>query len=153
MSASYEYVSWNRFYRLCGVLYHRIDASGFRPDLIIAIARGGYPVARVLADYFDIMDLVSLKVEHYRGPEKMPAAVVRYPLAADVSGRQVLVVDDVSDTGESFAAALRHIGGRGRPAALRTAVLHHKQTSEIVPDFIGQRIIRWRWISYPWSVV
>ena len=45
----YEYVSWNRFYRLCGVLWERITDAGYRPDLIIAITRGGYPTARILA--------------------------------------------------------------------------------------------------------
>ncbi|MGD8957419.1 MAG: phosphoribosyltransferase family protein, partial [Chromatiaceae bacterium] len=59
----YEYVSWNRFYRLCGVLYQRINDSGYAPDLVVAIARGGYPVARVIADFLGIMDLVSLKIE------------------------------------------------------------------------------------------
>ncbi len=31
----YEYVSWNRFYRLCGILYQKINDSGDAPDLII----------------------------------------------------------------------------------------------------------------------
>ena len=52
----YELISWSRFYRLCGQLYRNISESDFTPDLIIAIARGGYPVGRILADYFGIMD-------------------------------------------------------------------------------------------------
>ncbi|MCK7580840.1 MAG: hypothetical protein MZV65_37935 [Chromatiales bacterium] len=39
---------------------------GFAPDLIVAVAaRGGYVPARLLADYLDVMDLVSLRIEHY----------------------------------------------------------------------------------------
>lgn len=76
----YEYISWNHFHRLCGRLCHKLDDSGFRPDLIIAITRGGYPTARVLADYLDLMDLVSLKIEHYRGPQRMPETTIPYPL-------------------------------------------------------------------------
>lgn len=148
-----EYVSWTRFARLCGILYRRIDASGWRPDMIIAIARGGYPAARVLADYFDLMDLVSLKIEHYRGPDKLPLARVRYPLPADIDGRRVLLVDDVSDSGDSLAAALEHLAQRGTPAELQTAVLHHKQTASIRPDYHAQRMRKWRWITYPWAVV
>jgi hypoxanthine phosphoribosyltransferase len=149
----YEYISWSRFYRLCGTLYRRIEAAGFRPETILAIERGGYPIARVLADYFDVMDLIGLKVEHYRGPDKLPQAVIPYPLGADLGGKRVLVVDDVSDSGDTFNAVLPHILERGEPTVLRTAVLHHKQTSSYRPDFHAQRVIRWRWITYPWALV
>lgn len=148
-----EYVSWASFARLCGVLYRRIHASGWRPDMIVGIARGGYPAARMLADYYGIMDLVSLKIEHYRGPDKMPSAIVRYPLTADIEGRQVLVVDDVSDSGDSFEVALAHLAQKGKPRALRTAVLHHKMTSRLTPDYHAQRVLKWRWITYPWALV
>ena len=150
---NYEYISWNRFYRLCGALYWKISESGYAPDLIIAIARGGYPVARVVADYFGIMDLVSLKVEHYHGPDKKSRAIVPYPLPLRVSDRRILLVDDVSDSGDTFNAAFQQIAQHGQPAAMRTAVLHHKQTSSHVPDYHAQRIVKWRWITYPWAIV
>ncbi|MFM1892755.1 MAG: hypothetical protein RLZ44_1832 [Pseudomonadota bacterium] len=149
----FEYVSWARFYRLCGTLYRRIDGAGFRPDLIIAIARGGYPVARVLADYFGLMDLFSLKIEHYRGPDKLPTAVIRYPLPVDISGRRVLLVDDVSDSGDTFKVALAHLEARGAPQVLRTAVLHHKRGAALEPDYHAQKVLKWRWITYPWALV
>jgi len=149
----YEYISWNRFYRLCGVLYRKLDDSGFRPDLIIAITRGGYPAARVMADYFDLMDLVSLKIEHYRGPERLPETTIRYPLPLSLEGRRVLLVDDVSDSGDTFDAALAHLSERGQPGALRTAVLHHKISARYQPDYYAQKVIKWRWISYPWALV
>ena len=149
----YEYIGWNRFYRLCGRLYHRISGTGFEPQLIVAIARGGYPVARVLADFFGSMNLISLKIEHYHGPEKMRTASVPYPRPLPVAGRRVLLVDDVSDSGDTFETALMHIAQHGTPAELRTAVLHHKATSSQVPDYYAQRIVKWRWITYPWAVV
>lgn len=153
VNVKYEYISWSEFYRLCVRLYERISASGPRPDTIIAITRGGYAPARILADYFGIMDLFSLKIEHYHGPDKMPRAVVRYPLKVDISGRQVLLVDDISDSGETFSVALHHLGGCGVPASLRTGVLHLKTTSAFEPDYCAKRIIRWRWITYPWAIV
>jgi len=149
----YEYISWNHFYRLCGVLYRKLDASRFRPNLIIAITRGGYPAARVLADYFDLMDLVSLKIEHYRGPERLPETRIPYPLPVSLEGRRVLLVDDVSDSGDTFDAALAHLRERGQPEALRTAVLHHKISARYQPDYYAQKVIKWRWISYPWALV
>ena len=149
----FEYISWNRFSRLCGILYHRIHASGFTPDLIIAITRGGYPLARVLADYFGLMDLVSLKIEHYHGPSKQQRALVPYPLPLSIAGRHVLLVDDVSDSGDTFEVAFAELARHGEPAMLRTAVLHHKQTSRYTPDYHARPVLKWRWITYPWAVV
>lgn len=147
-----EYISWNRFYRLSATLYQRIAAAGFRPDTIVGIARGGYMPARVLADFFDLMDLAVVKVEHYHGPEKSTKAVVRHRLTADIAEKRVLLVDDVSDSGDTFDAALTHLDEHGPPAEIRTAVLHHKLTSTYRPDFYAARVVKWRWIIYPWAL-
>jgi hypoxanthine phosphoribosyltransferase len=149
----YEYISWNEFYRLCGRLYDQVSMSGYHPDTIIAIARGGYAPARILADYFAVMDLLSLKIEHYHGSDKMAKAVVRCPLTTDISGRQVLLIDDVSDTGDTFRLAIDHLEANGALESLQTGVLHHKATSLFKPDYCAKRIVKWRWITYPWAVV
>ncbi len=152
-SIRFEYINWSEFYRLSVKIFESISASGYRPDTIVAIARGGYAPARILADYFGVMDLISLKIEHYHGPDKMPRAVVPYPLVRDISGRTVLLVDDVSDSGETFRVALDHLAGCGVPASLRTAVLHYKTTAALAPAYYAKRIIKWRWVTYPWAVV
>jgi hypoxanthine phosphoribosyltransferase len=148
-----ELVSWDQFYSLVRKLAFTIRAAGYRPDVIVAIGRGGYVPARVLCDYFDVMDLASIKLEHYHATERQASVQVKYPLAADLTGRRVLVVDDVSDTGETFEAAIEHIYGHARPADVRTAVLHHKQVSRFEPYYFAEKVTRWRWIIYPWAVV
>ncbi|MEJ2141761.1 MAG: hypothetical protein P8Y24_05300 [Gammaproteobacteria bacterium] len=40
-----------------------------------------------------------------------------------------------------------------QPREIKVAVLHHKLISSLVPDFYAQKIIRWRWITYPWAVI
>lgn len=147
-----EVVTWHRFYALARILAHRVRESGFQPDVIVAIGRGGYMPARVLSDFLGQMDLTGFKIEHYRGTQKQVAARVRYPLTADVAGRRVLLVDDVSDSGDTFAAALEHLRSRGAPAAVRTAVLHHKIVCPYQPDYYACKIVKWRWLIYPWAV-
>lgn len=149
----WEYVSWNRFYDLCSDLHRRIVADDFRPEVIVAVARGGYMPGRVLADFFGQMALTAIRIEHYRGLERRPETIIRDPLTTDIRGRRVLLVDDVSDSGDTFSVALDHLHEKGPPLELRTAALHHKQSSSYTPDFYARRVVKWRWIIYPWAVV
>jgi len=148
-----ELLSWPQFQRLARKLALAIVESGFHPDLIVAIARGGLAPARIVADYLGIMNVVSFRIEHYRGSERAPQAIIRNPLSAEITGRRVLLIDDVSDSGETFEMALRHLRERLPTAEIRTAALHHKTASRFVPDYFAIKVVKWRWITYPWAVI
>jgi hypoxanthine phosphoribosyltransferase len=65
----------------------------------------------------------------------------------------VLLVDDVSDSGDTFEVAIRHLYERGKPAALKTAVLHHKRVASYRPDYFAAEVKEWRWLIYPWAMI
>lgn len=148
-----ELMSWERFHALARQLAFAIRQARFHPDLIVAIGRGGYMPARIVSDYLDIYDLTDIRIEHYRGVHRERVARVRYPLATDIAGKRVLLIDDVSDSGSTFETAIQHLQERGEPAQLRTAVLHHKCVSSYKPDFYSEEVREWRWIIYPWAVM
>lgn len=148
-----QLVSWDQFALLSRQLARTIHTSWFRPDLIVAIGRGGYLPARMLSDYLNVFDLASMKIEHYYGVRRQKLASIRYPLDAEVAGRHVLLVDDVTDSGETFHVASQHLRQRGEPAELKTAVLHHKSVSGFVPDYYAEEVSTWRWIVYPWALM
>ena len=134
-------------------LARQIRASDFRPDTIVAIARGGFMPARFLCDFLHVHKLLSLKVEHYTsGAREKQRAAVTVPLAGDVRGEQVLLVDDVNVSGDTLVAARPHLEGFD-PAAVRTAVLHEKASTQCPADFHSQAVQEWRWILYPWAVI
>jgi hypoxanthine phosphoribosyltransferase len=76
--------------------------------------------------------------------------VIRYPLAVDVKGQRLLIVDDVTDTGDTLRAAVGYVQGL-QPAEVRTGVLQHKTTSSFQPDYFAGVVREWRWIIYPWA--
>ncbi|MGM0553488.1 MAG: phosphoribosyltransferase [Pseudomonadota bacterium] len=134
-------------------LARRILDSGFRPDTIVAIARGGFMPARFLCDFLGIHQLLSVKVEHYTsGARAQRAAEVTVPLAGRIRGENVLLVDDVNDSGDTLEVARPHLEEHG-PAAVRTAVLHEKDTTRCPADFCCERLQAWHWCLYPWAVV
>ena len=148
-----ELITWDRFFDLSRQLALNIHQASFQPDIIVAISRGGCVPARVICDYLDVFDLDVIKIEHYHGTQKQNQVRLRYPMSADVAGRKVLLIDDVSDTGDSFQVGIQHLLERNRPADLKTAVLHHKTVSSYTPDFYAEIVQTWRWIIYPWAVI
>ncbi|MDI9634077.1 MAG: phosphoribosyltransferase [Methanolinea sp.] len=146
-----ELVPWREAVRLSRLLAKKIRGS-FSPDIVVAIGRGGYVPARIVCDSLMLSSLTSIRVEHWGVAAKSrESAVVRYPLATDVRGMDVLVVDDVTDTGETLEVAVRYLNGLS-PKAVRTAVLHHKAKSAFTPDYYALYEESWRWIVYPWAL-
>src|SRR5512147_855885 len=87
-----ELITWSQVYRLAWRLADRIRRSGFKPDLIVAVARGGYVPARLLCDFLDIYDLVSIRIAHYEGSSRrQPAARLASPLPLEARGLRVLL--------------------------------------------------------------
>jgi hypoxanthine phosphoribosyltransferase len=146
-----ELISFNYVLRLSKILSQKIRSSGYMPDLIVAIGRGGYVPGRLISDFLLFNDLTSMKIEHYaRAADMRAEAKIRFPISVDITGKKVLVVDDLTDTGQTLSLAVDYVWSL-KPADVRTAVLQHKICSTFVPDFYAQKIIRWRWVIYPWA--
>jgi hypothetical protein len=145
------HTSWEDVERLSEKLAQKIIESRFEPDLVVAISRGGFDPARILCDQLGIRRLASVQVEFYSGVQdtaEKPRIV--YPLNADVRGKRVLLVDDVSDTGDSLMLAKEHVL-TGSPGELKVATLHIKPWTSLRPDYHASETEAW--IVYPWEPV
>jgi len=128
-----------------------VKASGFRPDTIVGLARGGWLPARLMCDFLGVTDLVSLKVEHWIETGKTKdEATIRYPLVADLRGRRILVVDDITDTGKSLVTSTDHLS-KLNPEEMRVAVMQYIPESEFRPDYFAEVVKVWTWFIYPWN--
>ena len=145
-----EIMDWSLFYDLAKCVAERIKESGYQPDIIVGLARGGWALARVLCDFLGVKDLVSLKVEHW-GITATPdgRARLKYPFDIDLSGKRVLVVDDITDTGESMRISVEYVETLN-PLRVNTAALRHISGSKFVPDYFAEEI-KWRWVIFPWN--
>ena len=147
-----ELIGWSEIQRLCLKLAKLIKTSNYNPDVVVAIGRGGYVPARLLCDYLDIMALTSIKIELYHsGSKKSEQAVIKYPLCTSIKGQKILLVDDVNDSGETLEIALNHLK-TFKPAEIRTAVMHQKLSTHCCIDYYAKKVIKWRWLIYPWAV-
>lgn len=161
-----EVLTWDGFGEASRDLARTIVASGWMPDLLIAIARGGLLPAGALGYALGIKAMGTLNVEFYTGVgTTLPEPVVLPPLmdTSELPGRRVLVVDDVADSGKTLDLVMRMIRTQGLPADVdgngvadgnirvdaRSAVLFTKPTSVIAPDFAWKATDKW--IAFPWS--
>jgi uncharacterized protein len=144
--------SWDYLHWTCKSVARKMKADGFKPDIVVALSRGGFVPARTICDMLVIKDLVSIKVDHWGiTAAKDGKASIRYPLDADLSGKKVLVVDDITDTGESMAVSLDFVKSL-KPKEVRTATVLHIKTSKFRPDYFGEEI-DWKWVVFPWNYV
>lgn len=145
-----EVIDWDLFYELSKKTANKIIVSKFKPDFMVGLARGGWVLSRVLCDFVGVKDLVSLKVEHW-GVTATPdgSAQIKYPFRIELRGRRVLIVDDITDTGESMKVAKEYVETMN-PLVVKTAALRHITGSKFTPDYFGDEI-SWRWVIFPWN--
>lgn len=143
--------TWDELRELAKKVAAKVRRARYKPDIIIALARGGLVPARQLSDFLSIKDVAAIKVEHWGvTANKDQKAVLKYPISIDLSGKKVLVVDDITDTGESLIVAIDFLKTLN-PAEIRTSTLQHIPGSKYVPDFYGEALGEWTWIVYPWN--
>lgn len=145
-----ETLTWSDFGAATRELAQQIADSSFRPDVVLAVARGGLAVAGALAYALDVKNCFTMNVEFYTGVDaRLPVPVVLPPTLSedDLRGLRVLVADDVADTGGTLSLVSSEI--RAHVLEARTAVLYEKPTSVITPDYAWRRTDRW--INFPWS--
>ena len=145
-----EILSWELFGDASRELAQRIADDGFRPDVIVAVARGGLVVAGALAYALGVKLADAMNVEFYTDVEEtLPDPVLLAPLLDmdSIAGRRVLVADDVADSGRTLKLVMDILLAAG--AEVRTAVLYTKPTSAFPVDYAWKNVDAW--IVFPWS--
>jgi hypoxanthine phosphoribosyltransferase len=147
-----EILSWNRVARDAKRLANLVTESGYKLDIAVAIARGGLVPARILSDYLSIRDLTTIKVEHW-GITATPSekAVIKFPLCVDIKDKNVLLIDDTTDTGDTLKVSIEYLKNF-TPGEIRTATLIHKTCSKVTPDYFVRKVMKWKWIIFPWHI-
>ena len=144
--------SWDELYGYIKEIAKKIKKDNYRPDIVIALSRGGFVPARVICDLMIIKDLVSIKVDHWGvTASKDGKAHLRYPIDVDLTGKKVLIVDDITDSGESMIVAKEFVQ-KLNPKEIKTAAIFNIKHSKFVPDYYGKEI-DWIWVMWPWNFI
>ena len=148
--AELEVLTWPAYADAARDLARAVADDGYRPYLILAIARGGLLIAGSVSYALGVKNLHVINVEYYTGVnERLDFPVILPPPLnlVDLAAAHLLVVDDVADTGHTLALVRDFC--LPQVAELRCAVLYQKPQSVIDCDYVWRRTDRW--IDFPWS--
>ena len=129
----------------------KIYRSGFKPDVMLVIWRGGTPIGIVIHEFLRYLGVDSyhaaLKAESYIGIDEREEPRVEHfdsILKRLNVGDQVLLVDDIFDTGGTIRKVCEYL--RAKSVDVRVATLYYKPGNNqtgIEPDFYLRKTASW----------
>ncbi len=138
-------------------LAHQVLESGFRPDFIIGIWRGGAPIGIAVQEYFDFKgietDHIAVRTSSYYGIGKQSKEIkvhgLHYLIENANAENSLLIVDDVFDSGRSVDALIKQIKAQSRlntPNDIRVACPWYKPANtqvDLKPDYFVKQSDEW----------
>ncbi len=124
-------------------------AESFEADTILAIARGGYIPAQLLAYQLDIRQLQSIQIQSYDKDTQRDTLTLSDTTNLSHSKR-VLIVDDIVDSGNTLFTLLLHVKEKYPHIEFKTASLFFKPTASVQPNFTCKEATQW--INFFWEV-
>lgn len=175
-----KHVSWGEVTEWSLRLARIVGSSGFKPDVVVAVGRGGLVVSRILADVLDIDKILYLPIrwrEGFRKPgESYLAELIRcfakgsgielciadvvkslsietvFSFETNLSGSKALAVEEISATGLHLAKAREILVEKWGAGDVKTATLVWKaSTSQLKPDYVFIETRSFVWFQFPWS--
>lgn len=141
------FYSWEHYHSLVLQLKYKISRT---PNIIVSIGKGGSIPGVILAESFECNNL-NLGLKSYKGQSKGDVheyqSIDSYEALRDAN---ILIVDDLADSGETFQYAINKFIGNGCER-IETASIFYKNCSKFKPDHYVEEIDKNIWIVHPWE--
>ena len=127
-------ISWEDFHSLCKGLSGAIFP--FRPELILAIGRGGFYPGTLIAHILQT-ELYPIRLSRRVNDRiiyQTPQWLIEPP--PEVKGKRVVIVDEICDSGQTMLMVKERVEGMGAEE-VRGVVLYAHSRGTAVPDYIG----------------
>src|ERR1700752_292252 len=110
-----EVMTWSDLGQGTRELARPVAGDGYRPDIVLGIARGGLLVAGAIGYALGVKNTFTMNVEFYTGIDErleMPMILPPVPDLVDFAETKVLVADDVADTGATLKLVKEFLVGK-----------------------------------------
>ncbi len=113
-----------------------------KPDIIVGIVRGGLVPARLLSSALGVKEMYCITVKKEEGERRVSSEITE-----DISGKRVLLVEDMLETGKSLDVARIYLESKG--AIVHTAALYTMPATTAACDY-SLRVVP-EIITFPWE--
>jgi uncharacterized protein len=154
-----RYFTYQEIHKTAKRMAEQVSASGFDPDVIVAIGTGGFIPARIIRTFLG-KPILAVGIAYYDAndkPTEFPRKVQWIEEAErKLSGKKILLIDEVDDSRSTLEYCIRELMNH-HPAEIAAAVLHNKDKtkkgsipSEVTHYIVGETLPD-VWIVYPWD--
>ncbi len=126
---------------------YNLVKDDFIPDTLALVMTGGMIPAKLLSDLLNVKEFAYIDIRSYKVTSK-GEPVLRSVIASQLMNKKVLIVDDVSDTGETLELAERVVS-LFKPKEVRLATIYIKPWTKKVPHYYYKSV--GSWIVFPWD--
>ena len=146
---NYKRITWNKIEKCIEKTGNEIKDRGIKPDCIISIFKGGMIPSRLMSDFFNIQDIYPIFAKYYDGTRKLNSVKV-LPFTYNVEKKNILLCDDIFDTGGTINEVLKVLEAR-KPNRISTCTMIYKNKSSSKPSFYGEEVNFDDWVIFPWE--
>jgi hypoxanthine phosphoribosyltransferase len=145
-----KYYDYSQIHGFCETLASRLRGTNF--DSVVGVSRGGLIPATIIAESMNVRQLRTVGVRSYQlnGIGKRSKSILYQSCSPYLTGN-VLVIDDISDTGETFKFLLDHFSKNQQINKIITCSLFVRRSTSFIPDYYHTDIIGNEWIVFPWE--
>ncbi len=126
------------------------------PECIIYMERGGMVPARLMSDHLDCSNVVGIRTKKYLDVGKADKLVIdRFSRKEienlDIKSGHVLIVDDISDSGETFVEVKKLISEILPNVKIVTAAPVYKEGTKHIPDISPIKVGHENWVVFEYE--
>lgn len=145
---NYHSVSWKQLHDLTHSLSEKISESKKNIDLIVGVARGGLTISHIVSDFLQL-PVASFTISSYKDLQQQELSDISYQVGGSLKNKNILLIDDVSDTGKTFVRGIEHLKEMGAESIL-TGSVFIKPWTEFMPDYHAKCVNDW--IVFPFDM-
>lgn len=126
-----QYITWENYGNLLDKLFHELEKTELKFDYLYGPPRGALPIVSYLGYRINVEIIYNLDNNILN------------------NSSEILIVDDISDTGETFLQLLNKFKIKSK---LFFATLHMKPRTAVIPDIYIDTIPNDIWVVYPYEI-
>lgn len=149
-------VDWDQISKSIDKICKDMIMSDVKIDSVIGLSRGGLIPAVMLANQLGVRQVYSYGLKSYSKKTRGDIETYQHVHADSITGDNIIVVDDISDKGETMGYVKRQLCSSDRLTPwkhknIHTCTLCIKEHTDFLPTWYDFTLESDEWVIFPWE--